>query len=138
MTKGKMIKWGVLCTAILFAAAVILFWTPPGRTYTLTLPEAGKLESIQLTQGTDTAAVGDMGMLLELLTGTERKTRSESIQDCPVNAENVVQIDFRFKEQGISTVFVYQKGRSFFIEQPYNGVYRISEEEFREIEGMLL
>lgn len=55
-----------------------------------------------------------------------------------MNAENVVQIDFRFKEQGTSTVFVYQKGRSFFIEQPYNGVYRISEEEFREIEGMLL
>lgn len=137
MTKSKMIKWGVLCAAILCAAAVILFRTP-GRTYTLTLPEAEKLESILLTQGTDTTAVSDMRALLELLTGTERKTKTESIQDSPVNAENLVQIDFRFKEQGTSTVFVYQKGRAFFIEQPYNGVYRISEEEFREIQEMLL
>ncbi len=131
-------EWWIAAAVLLFVAAAALWGLAGRRTYTLTLPEPEKLEAIRLTQGTETAAVSDMGALFEILKGTERRTESESIQDFPVNAENVVQIDFRFKEQGASTVFVYQKGRGFFIEQPYNGVYRISEEEFREIEGMIL
>ena len=45
-----------------------------------------------------------------------------------------IKIDFEFGENKISTVFVYEKKDKYFIEQPYNGIYKISPDEYNSIE----
>ncbi len=36
-------------------------------------------------------------------------------------------------QEGASTLFTYKRGNQYYIEQPYNGCYPISEEEFQQI-----
>lgn len=68
------------------------------------------------------------------LSEVKRTTTNESIQDSPINVENEIKIDFEYEENKTSTVFVYKKNGKYFIEQPYNGIYRISPDEYNSIE----
>lgn len=60
------------------------------------------------------------------------------MQDTPINADKVITVDFNFVETGVSTtmIFVYQKNSKYYIEQPYNGIYQISAEDYTGIEGI--
>ena len=60
--------------------------------------------------------------------------KEESIQDYPVNAENIIKIEFDFKEGGQSLLYVYKKSEKMYIEVPYNGIYRINGDEYNSME----
>ena len=40
-------------------------------------------------------------------------------------------------EAGVSTISVYKKNNSYYIEQPYNGIYQISGDEYNSIEKLV-
>ena len=60
------------------------------------------------------------------------------IQDIPVNTEEKLKIDFHFVEKGTSTLFLYKRKNNFYIEQPYNGIYKITEREYEKIKKFSL
>lgn len=107
------------------------------RTYSLNLPQLEKLKSISLEQNANGKVISgneEMKEILYVLNGTKRITKQESIQDAPVNIDNEIKVDFNFIENGTSTIFVYKKNNNYYIEQPYNGIYQISGDEYNSIE----
>ena len=54
-----------------------------------------------------------------------------------VNIDDEIKVDFHFIEAGVSTIFVYKKNNSYYIEQPYNGIYQISGDEYNSIEKLV-
>ena len=72
--------------------------------------------------------------ILYVLNGTKRITKNESIQDAPVNVENEIKVDFYLLDKETSTLFVYIKNDKYYIEQPYNGIYQMSGDEYNSIE----
>ena len=115
----------------------IFYYFINSRTYNLKLPQLEKLESISLEQDTNKKVINDkekMKDIINILNERERTSKEESIQDSPVNTSNKVKIDFNFKETGASTLFVYERNNKYYIEQPYNGIYRISMDEYNSIE----
>lgn len=141
MNKYKKYAFWVLGAAalcgIFIVLAVVLGADGAAHTWTLRLPEAEDLTEISLNYGGETVFVADeddMRSLLALLLGEQRSTREDSIQDAPVGADSVLQINFHFAK-GASTVFVYEKRGRFYIEQPYNGIYAISKEEYGAVEA---
>jgi len=115
----------------------IFYYFMNRRTYNLNLPQLEKLESISLEQDTNKKVINDnekMKDIINILNERERTSKEESIQDSPVNTSNKVKIDFNFKETGASTLFVYERNNKYYIEQPYNGIYRISMDEYNSIE----
>ena len=110
------------------------------RTYTLNLPKLEKLESISLKQNEKNVIIDDkekMQDILYILNGTKRVTKNESVQDVPININNEIQIECNFIETGKSIIFVYNKNNSYYIEQPYNGIYQISGDEYNSIEKLI-
>ena len=112
-----------------------------GETYELTLPGYDDIDSATLARRDGTKAELTTAYaqdVLFVLKGNERSTRTESIQDAPVNAEDWIQVDFHHTGGGTSTLFVYQRPEArngeYFIEQPYNGIYQISGDEYNSIE----
>lgn len=107
------------------------------RTYLLQLPQFETLESISLTQeGKETAIVKDiedMQKIIDILTGTKRITKNASVQDLPVNVLNEIKVDFNSLENEDVTLFLYSKKGKYFIEQPYNGIYKVSNDEYNAI-----
>lgn len=105
--------------------------------YTLNLPSSEELSGIALEQnaiGMETKDSEIIKDIVNVINGVKRTTNKESIQDSPVNVDNEIRVDFNFKEEGTSTVWVYEKNNKYYIEQPYNGIYRISPDEYNSIE----
>lgn len=110
------------------------------RTYSLNLPQLEKLKSISLEQNANGKVISgneEMKDILYVLNDTKRITKQESIQDAPVNIDDEIKVDFHFIEAGVSTIFVYKKNNSYYIEQPYNGIYQISGDEYNSIEKLV-
>lgn len=111
------------------------------RTYELHLPEQEKLAEISVEGENGQADITDgeeMKNLIYVLGGSgSRNTKEESISDAPVNAEGILRVDFHFAEEGTSTLFVYKRGGQYYIEKPYNGIYKISGDEYNAVENYI-
>lgn len=107
------------------------------RIYSLELPIAEEISNITLEKNTKYIDVNnsqEIKNIVEILEKTKRTTKKESIQDMPVNVENEIKINFKIINNETKTIFVYKKKNKYYIEQPYNGIYEISEDEYNSIE----
>lgn len=130
---------GVLVLAAL-AAALVLWQMEGRRTYALHLPSSVDIAELVVKQGESEARISgweEIGAVTGLLLADGRTTMNESIQDMPVNVENCIQIDYHFAGGGGSTLFAYEKRNGYWLEQPYNGIYTLSQEEFRALLELL-
>ena len=133
----KKVKIALLVLFIALFMVMIGIMYP--RNYALTIPQAETLKSIFLESQEQQEEITDITKIHDIIyvlsnSGKGRNTKKESISDSPVNANTVIKIAFQFAEGGTSIIFVYQKDNHYYIEQPYNGIYRISEDEYHSIE----
>ena len=76
--------------------------------------------------------------LIYVLEGNGRTTKRESINDFPVNAETPIKIEFCFARGGSSVLYAYAQENRYYIEQPYNGIYQISGDEYNSVAKYVL
>lgn len=135
----KQRKFFMVLVIILFLLmmAGIVYHFMNKRTYKLNLPQLENVKSISLEQNANGNVISDkegMKDIINILNGKERTTKQESIQDAPINTNHKIKIDFNFKETGTSTLFIYEKNNKYYMEQPYNGIYKILEDEYNSIQ----
>lgn len=133
--------WIVLLSILLSVGMLVIFvniiFGMGRRSYELHLPAKEKLVGISVEKKGMQAEITDdreMEELLFILGGSGRRTKLESVSDAPVNAGEMLEVDFHFAEKGTSTLFVYKKSGGYYMEQPYNGIYKISGEEYNAVE----
>ena len=113
MRKEVKIALVVLGIILLVGIIVGIFLNSNKRNYELNLPQQEKLSSIVIKSNTNSAEVTDNEEIKDIIyvlseSGNGRTTKEESIQDYPVNSDNIVQVNFVFNESGESTLFVYR------------------------------
>lgn len=104
--------------------------------YNLKLPEISDVSSIFLTLNDNEVKLDkeeEITSIITTLMSNGRTTKIESIQDFPVNVSNVITIKIYHKSSGSSTLFVYERKGNYYLEQPYNGIYEISSDEYNSI-----
>ena len=134
MKKEKMIFIIILLVCVGGALGILYF---NKSSYTLNIPSDDSVYNINLEQNGKKIEVSEQDKIKDIIyiiSEVKRTTTSESIQDSPINVENEIKIDFEYEENKTSTVFVYKKNGKYFVEQPYNGIYRISPDEYNSIE----
>lgn len=126
---------------ILVCGALVLGLTGCGskKEYTLTLPKEENIESVFFEKDNNKKEVKDTEEIKDIIyvlsgSGKGRTTKEESVQDYPVNAEDIIKIEFNLKDEKQSTLFVYKKNGKMYIETPYNGIYRINGDEYNSME----
>ncbi len=137
MKKGKMIFIIILLVCVGGVLGILYFNKINKYSYTLNIPSDDSVYSINLEQNGKRIEVSEQDKIKDIIyiiSEVKRTTTNESIQDSPINVENEIKIDFEYEESKTSTVFVYKKNGKYFIEQPYNGIYRISPDEYNSIE----
>lgn len=104
--------------------------------YNLKLPEINDVSSISITLNDNEVKLDkeeDITSIITTLMSNGRTTKIESIQEFPVNVSNVITIKIYHKSSGSSTLFVYERKGNYYLEQPYNGIYEISSDEYNSI-----
>lgn len=137
MKKGKMIFIIILLVCVGGVLGILYFNKINKYSYTLNIPSDDSVYSINLEQNGKRIEVSEQDKIKDIIyiiSEVKRTTTNESIQDSPINVENEIKIDFEYEENKTSTVFVYKKNGKYFIEQPYNGIYRISPDEYNSME----
>ena len=137
MKKGKMIFIIILLVCVGGVLVILYFNKINKSSYTLNIPSDDSVYSISLEQNGKRIEVSEQDKIKDIIyiiSEVKRTTTNESIQDSPINVENEIKIDFEYEENKTSTVFVYNKNGKYFIEQSYNGIYRISPDEYNSIE----
>ncbi len=117
MDKRKQIVLIILVVLILTTISFgIAYRFRNRRTYSLNIPQAIDLQSISIEvseEGKNYSASYDeeevIKEILDTIAGDKRVTKNESIQDYPLNASGVIKVEFYFKNETSSTIYLYKK-----------------------------
>ena len=98
------------------------------------IPQTDEITSIDITVRENTVNHSDKTWVSEIITdiSSSEPTKKESVQDVP-QVESYIKIDFQF-ETGTSTIFAYEDSGKYYIEQPYQGIYRIDSQLFEKLQ----
>ncbi len=111
-----------------------------GNTYTISVPDASQVAAIELTESGRSVAVNDemgINIIVNALRNVNSQTKNESIQDYPVNAEDIIYVDMTLKDESHFSVFVYERRDRYYMEQPYNGIYSMKERDHDTVEDFM-
>lgn len=129
----------LICILFLFAASISSYLylkdlkanTIIQKKYHLTISDKN-LQSIEIdnTEITDKSTIQKVRTVI-----TDRTTAIASISDYPVNATNILNLKFTYSNEVTKSLTIYQKGKNYFIEEPYNGIYKLKKEDYQKIEN---
>ena len=54
----------------------------------------------------------------------------ESIDDVPANPDLLYLVKFKNTSENYKSAYIYKKGNKYYIQQPYNGIYQITKDEY--------
>lgn len=100
----------------------------------ITLPQADEIASIDITFEENTVSHSDKTWMSEIIAdiSSSEPTKKESVQDAP-RVESYIKIDFRL-ETGTITIFAYEDRDKYYLEQPYQGIYKIERKLFERLQ----
>ncbi len=122
----------IVCEAIL---SLMLAGCASARDKKVDLPEAASIESIQLKFCDDSCTVTDIvdikddnkNVITDLIKSSCGKW-DESVNDNPQEVPYVVINIHTENQEEDRTVFVYERNKHYYVEQPYAGVWTSTEE----------
>ena len=100
----------------------------------ITLPQTDEITSIDITFGENTVSYSDKTWISEIIAdiSSSEPTKKESVQDFP-QAKNYIKIDFLQLETGTITIFAYEDRGKYYLEQPYQGIYKTDRKLFERL-----
>ncbi len=140
MKKSNIIKVFIgICVLLVFGG---IFWYKMAtrQVYVPDIPNSHNLASIsyELPTGSITVAeVEKMDKVLEGIHKLDLKTQAVSVQDMPTEAEDLVCIRFYYKEDAVGSFYLYKKNDKYYLEEPYNGIYKITESDYKYIVNLI-
>lgn len=117
MRRKVLVSFIVLMMSMLFIAC-------GQKAEPMILPRTDEIRSVEVIDGTAATSYSDKEWISRfLVTATEAKaTRKVSVQDQP-QVEQYLKIELKC-EGSISTLYFYEQRGAYYIEQPYQGIYR--------------
>ena len=99
-----------VCTSVVLG---ILYYNETKKySYTLNLPLDDSVYSINMEQEDKAVMIAEQEKIKDIMfviSKVNGTTTSKSVQDSPVNAENVIKINIEYSESNILTLFIYKK-----------------------------
>lgn len=85
----------------------------------------------------DNLEINDKLTIKKAITLLSNKTTTiASISNYPVNATDILKMEFIYSDKKTKTLTLYKKGKNYFIEEPYNGIYKVKEEQYKKIANL--
>ena len=112
-------------------------------TYKLNVPTVENVSQIELTKNKNTNELTtnyELNEFTNIFRSIKKSTHTESIQDFPRDAKNMITINFEktnnSETKNFITQYVYEKNNKYYLEQPYNGIYSITKETYEKFQKL--
>lgn len=135
--KNKIVSILVVLFVLCAIGGIIWYKLETRQVYIPDIPNSHNLSSIsyELESGSETVMTEEeMDKILNGIYALNLNTKSVSVQDYPTDAENLVSIRLYYKEEDtVGNFYIYKRKDKYYFEEPYNGIYKISEEDYNYI-----
>ncbi len=139
--KSSFIKWLIILLAVLIIIIFLWLRFRKQQVYVPDIPNAYNLNSIvwELEGDAKTITAEEkMEDILEGLGAMELETKRSSINDYPSGAKDIITISFNYRDNAVGIFYVYQKNNKYYLEEPYNGIYKLGEDDYKDIKKLLI
>ena len=120
----------MLCLII---SMIFLFSCNNNELNDLSLPQKEQTEKIEVKHNEETFFITDKEEISKLIDAFQlaKLTKQKSVQDFTTTSDDYYLLCFKDKNnEEIYKIFAYKKGKKYYIEKPYQGIYRIADDEF--------
>lgn len=110
------------------------------KTYYFNLPKIESIKSITIQKENKMITISnvhDIKNIFSILSHGEHKTRKESYYKKEFVQIEKIKIDFNCQKSSSTSIFLYKEKEEFYLEQPYNGIYKIRKDMYQDIEKYL-
>ena len=139
--KNKIVSIFLVLLVFLVIGFIILYKLSARQVYILDIPNSYNLSSISYELPDGLVTISDevaMDKVLDGLYDLELSTQSVSVQEVPTDVLELVAIRLYYREDDVvGNFYIYRKNNNHFLEEPYNGIYKITEEEYNYIINLI-
>ncbi|MDU5806315.1 MAG: DUF5301 domain-containing protein [Peptoniphilus harei] len=130
--------------SIVLAIILVLSLAGCGSNKKISLPEPDKIKEVEVFENNSDNSVkideqDDISKIIEDIAKNAENTGKESVSDQPVNIDNYIIVKFYHKnaEENPSIAYLYKNKEKSYIEQPYSGIWEITETIYDAISSKL-
>ena len=127
-----------------FAFIFLFSLTACGSNKKISLPDPNNIKEVEILKNKSENSVkvdkqDDISKIIEDINKNTKDTGKESVNDQPVNIEDYIIIKFYLKdsEDNPSIAYLYKNKETSYIEQPYSGIWEITEVIYDTISNKL-
>ncbi len=135
--KNKLVSVLLVIFVVIVIGGIVWYKIESREVFVPDIPNSHNLSSIsyELPSGIITVAEEEkMDAILNGIYDLNLSTKSVSVQDYPTNVLDIVAIRFYYKEDDVvGNFYIYKKKDKYYLEEPYNGIYKITEEDYNYI-----
>ena len=130
----------IMLVILVLIAFVIIYiaFTSNKVNYELHLPEFDKVVSITVeknAKGTLISQTSKINNIIDIVKNI-KKTNKGNSEDI-TKIENSIKVSFNYEESVATLLYVYTKNNKYYLEQPNNGLYEISKENYELINSYI-
>lgn len=126
----------LICMSLMF----VIIGCSNSKTYTIDIFKLDEVSSITidtLSQYDNIIEVNDKETIKKIYNiFNNKETNIESINDNPTNPEILFIVTFYNNEGEHKSSYIYKKNNKYYLEQPYNGIYESTFDDFKIIQDL--
>ena len=132
----KIGKKEIIKLIVIIAVAGIMY----GGVYVLSnnkkinLPKMGEVEEVLIKEDNRVVTISDKKEIEKIYKIIEnKKSMKKSVTDTPKDVKKLTKISFIIGDDEKNIMNIYMKDDMYYLEQPYNGIFKLSKKEYEDI-----
>lgn len=100
----------------------------------INLPKVGEVEEVLIKEDNRVVTIGDKKEIEKIYKIIEnKKSMKKSVTDTPKDVKKLTKISFIIGDDEKNIMNIYMKDDMYYLEQPYNGIFKLSKKEHEDI-----
>ena len=100
----------------------------------INLPKMGEVEEVLIKEDNRVVTISDKKEIEKIYKIIEnKKSMKKSVTDTPKDVKKLTKISFIIGDDEKNIMNIYMKDDMYYLEQPYNGIFKLSKKEYEDI-----
>ena len=132
--KNKKIILGIILVLIIILSLIFINFTSK-KTYIINLPNLDKVVSLSIEYNHRNKYISNKNNIKKVYDAVKKvnKTKQKSEENKPVAGESQMKVTFYYEDSVAQIVYFYKKNDSYYLEEPYNGIYLIDKSIYNTV-----